>query len=87
MLTLPFSLCKIKGIGLNEIINEGIQNLIEWSTEMNDYMIQNMKIQSSYTQMLFEDLPMLLLDIVVFSGMLKVPEVKSDRFIGKTLTR
>lgn len=36
--------------------------------------------------MLFEDLPMILLDIVVFSGWLKVPEVKSDRYTGKTLT-
>lgn len=39
VLTIPFSICKIKGRGLNQIINEGIQNLIEWSTEMNDYMI------------------------------------------------
>jgi hypothetical protein len=54
-------------------------------TEMNEYEIESFKKQSKYTQLIFEDLLMILLDALVISGVFSVPEMTSGNFSGGIL--
>lgn len=47
--------------------------------------MQNFKQQSKFAQMIFEDLPMLLLDALVVFGILQVPKVKRGAFTSRAL--
>ena len=42
---------------------------------MNEFEIQNFRQQSKYTQMIFEDIPMLILDGLMVGGVLSVPKI------------
>ena len=42
---------------------------------MNQFEILNFKKQAKFTQVIFEDIPMLILDTLVIVGILSVPKV------------
>ena len=72
---LPFSCLKKNGKGLNKRVKDYIALKIMKLTDMNEYEIQNFKQQSKYTQLLFEDLLMIILDALVIFGVFSVPEL------------
>ena len=48
---------------------------MEQTLDMNQFEIKNFKQQSIYAQLLFEDSLMILLDSLIFLGVLKVPKI------------
>ena len=48
---------------------------------MNEYEIENFKQQSKYSQVIFEDFSMVLIDVLILSKVLKV-----DKALGKSFS-
>ena len=76
VLLIPFVCFKKNGQSFNERISQGIRQYIQNTLEMNDFEIENFKQQSKFTQMIFEDLVMILLDVLVVTGVFNLPGVK-----------
>ena len=76
VLLIPFVCFKKNGQSFNERISQGIRQYIQDTLEMNDFEIENFKQQSKFTQMIFEDLVMILLDVLVVTGVFNLPGVK-----------
>lgn len=77
VLFLPFCCCKRRGKALNERVHNCLTQFTLRLTNMNEFELHNFKSQSKYTQMLFEDLMMVLLDALVVFGVFSVPKVTS----------
>lgn len=52
---------------------------------MNEFEMQNFKIQSKFSQMIFEDFMMLLMDLLIVIGVFSVPDVFDKNFEGNAL--
>ena len=59
--------------------------MIEQTLDMNQFEISNFKQQGIFAQLLFEDFLMLLLDLLVVAGVLKIPEIIDNAFNGSAL--
>lgn len=58
---------------------------IEQALDMNEFEMQNFKIQSKFSQMIFEDFMMLLMDLLIVIGVFSVPDVFDKNFEGNAL--
>ena len=82
---LPFAVYYKNGLPLNEYLNRKIERLIEQALSMNSFEIQSFKEQTKFTQTLFEDIPMITINILMLSNYLSVPKVSQNLFTEFTL--
>jgi hypothetical protein len=85
VLFLPFRCSNKDGMALNSRIREYTSKKIMRLTDMNEYEIESFKKQSKYTQLIFEDLLMIVLDAFVILGVFSVPLMTSGNFSGGIL--
>ena len=65
---------------MNRKLTQYLNKVIMEMTDIYEYEIMNLKLQSKYTQLIFEDLMMILLDILVISGIFSVSELTQKNF-------
>lgn len=63
-------------------IQKVFQKKFEGLFGINEYEKENFKQQTKYSQLIFEDLLMLILDALIFSGVLRVPKIN---IMGKSV--
>ena len=79
VVTLPFNCRNKRGIAYNDAINQRFRIWIDKTLNMNEFEIVNFKQQSKFTQTIFEDWMMLLLDALIIGGFLSVPELTKKK--------
>lgn len=82
---MPCQARQKKGKPQTADINLKFQIWIEKTLNMNEFEILNFKQQSKFTQMIFEDVLMLVLDALIIFGFFNVPKITHRGLNGKTL--
>ena len=75
LLLAPLNFCGRRGKATRKNIRSKLSVWMEQTLDMNQFEIKNFKQQSIYAQLLFEDSLMILLDSLIFLGVLKVPKI------------
>ena len=72
---LPFTICGVRCNKLRQQAYKKIDRWVESTIGMNRFEIISIKQQRVYSQLVFEDVTMMLLDLFIFTGLLNVPKI------------